>query len=101
MLPDIPALNEFVPEYEAGGMNGIGVSRNTPIEIVNRLNTEINSVLADGKTKVRFAEFGATPLEVSAVEFGRLTADETEKWAKVIRAANMAHDSASFEIEGD
>jgi tripartite-type tricarboxylate transporter receptor subunit TctC len=92
LLPEIPALNEFVPGYEAGGMNGIGVPRNTPIEIINRLNTEINAVLAEGKTKARFAEFGATPLEVSAVEFGRLMADETEKWAKVIRSANIKVD---------
>jgi tripartite-type tricarboxylate transporter receptor subunit TctC len=80
-VPDIPALREFLSDYEAFGMNGIGVPRNTPPAVIEKLNSEINAVLADGMVKARFAEFGAITLEVSAAEFGRLMAEETEKWA--------------------
>ena len=88
-LPDIPTLGEFVPGYEMSGWQGVGAPKNTPSEIVDRLNKEINAVLADPKIKARFAELGGTPLPGSPADFGMLIADETEKWAKVIRAANI------------
>jgi tripartite-type tricarboxylate transporter receptor subunit TctC len=88
-LPDIPTMGEFVPGYEMSGWQGIGAPKNTPSDIVGRLNKEINAVLADPKIKARFAELGGTPLPGSPADFGMLVADETEKWAKVIRAANI------------
>ena len=88
-LPDIPTMGEFLPGYEMSGWQGIGAPKNTPSEIVGRLNKEINAVLADPKIKARFAELGGTPLPGSPADFGMLVADETEKWAKVIRAANI------------
>jgi tripartite-type tricarboxylate transporter receptor subunit TctC len=88
-LPDIPPLADFLPGYEASGWFGIGAPRNTPAEIVERLNKEINAGLADPKIKARYAELGATALAGSPADFGKFIADETEKWAKVIRAANI------------
>jgi tripartite-type tricarboxylate transporter receptor subunit TctC len=88
-LPDVPTVGEFVPGYEMSGWQGIGAPKNTPSEIVDRLNKEINAVLADPKIKARFAELGGTPLPGSPADFGKLIADETEKWGKVIRAANI------------
>jgi tripartite-type tricarboxylate transporter receptor subunit TctC len=88
-LPDVPTLSEFVPNYEASGWQGIGVPKNTPTEIVDKLNKEINAALADPKIKARLAALGATVLQGSPAEFGKLIADDTEKWAKVIRAANI------------
>jgi tripartite-type tricarboxylate transporter receptor subunit TctC len=84
-LPDIPAVAEFVPGYESSFWTGIGVPKNTPAEIVNKLNDEINSVLADPKMKARFAELGAAALPGSPADFGKLIDDETEKWGKVIK----------------
>jgi tripartite-type tricarboxylate transporter receptor subunit TctC len=89
VLPDTPTLNEFVPGYEASGWFGIGAPKNTPAEIVHRLNKEINAALADPKIKARLADLGGTVLPGSPADFGELIADETEKWAKVIRAANI------------
>jgi tripartite-type tricarboxylate transporter receptor subunit TctC len=88
-LPDIPTLGEFVPGYEMSGWQGVGAPKNTPSEIVDRLNNEINAVLADPKIRARFAEVGGTPLPGSPADFEKLIADETEKWGKVIRAANI------------
>ena len=88
-LPDIPTIGEFLPGYEASAWFGIGVPKNTPAEIVDRLNTEINAGLADPKMKARLAELGGTVLPLSPSDFGKLIADETEKWGKVIRAANI------------
>jgi tripartite-type tricarboxylate transporter receptor subunit TctC len=88
-LPDVPALSEFVPGYEASGWNGICAPKNTPAEIVGKLNAVINAGLADAKVKARLAELGATPLTGPAADFGKLIADETDKWAKVIRTANI------------
>jgi tripartite-type tricarboxylate transporter receptor subunit TctC len=82
-------MGEFLPGYEMSGWQGIGAPKNTPSEIVGRLNKEINAVLADPKFKARFAELGGTALPGSPADFGMLVADETEKWAKVIRAANI------------
>ena len=88
-LPDIPTIAEFVPGYEASGWQGIGAPKNTPTDIVNRLNEEINAGLADPKVKSRLADLGGTPFVESPADFGELIADETEKWGKVIRAANI------------
>jgi tripartite-type tricarboxylate transporter receptor subunit TctC len=78
-----------VPGYESGVMDGIGVPKNTPAEIIDRLNKEINAGLADPKLKAQLADLGGTVLAGSPADFGKLIADETEKWAKVIRAANI------------
>jgi len=88
-LPDIPTVGEFVPGYEAPGWGGIGVPKNTPTEIVEKLNKEINAALADPKLEARFADLGGTPLALSPAKFGKLIADETEKWVKVICAARI------------
>jgi tripartite-type tricarboxylate transporter receptor subunit TctC len=91
-LPDIPTVAEFVPGYEASGWYGIGASKNTPTEIVDKLNNEINAALADPNMKVSLADLGGTVLALSPGDFGRLIAEETEKWGKVIRAANIKAD---------
>ena len=88
-LPDIPTVGEFLPGYEASFWYGIGAPRNTPVEVIEKLNKEINASLADPKMKARLAEFGGTPLVGSPAEFGKLIAGDTEKWGKVIRAANI------------
>ena len=88
-LPDIPAVGEFVPGYEAASWYGIGAPKKTPPEIVERLNKETNAAIADPKLKARLADLGGTVLPGSPAEFGKLIADETEKWGKVIRAAGI------------
>ncbi len=88
-LPDIPTVGDFVPGYEASGWYGVGAPKNTPAEIIDKLNREINAGLADPKMKARLADLGGTVLPGSPAEFGKLIADETEKWGKVIRAANI------------
>jgi tripartite-type tricarboxylate transporter receptor subunit TctC len=88
-LPDLPSVGEFVPGYEASNWYGIGAPKNTPTEIVGKLNTEINAALADPELKARLANVGGTVLALSPAEFGKLIAQETEKWNKVIRAANI------------
>ena len=88
-LPDVPTVAEFVPGYEASGWNGVCAPRSTPVEIVGRLNSAINASLADPKLRARLADLGATPLGGSSAEFGKLIADETAKWAQVIRTANI------------
>jgi len=89
VLPDIPTVGEFVPGFEGSGFFGIVAPRNTPSEIVDRLNREINTGLADPKVKAQLADFGGTVLAGSPADFGRLIADETEKWARVIRFAGI------------
>ena len=91
-LPDIPTVGEFVPGYEASAWYGIGAPKNTPAEIIDKLNKEINAGLADPKMKARLADFGGMPCQCSPADFGKLIADETEKWGKVIRAANIKAD---------
>jgi tripartite-type tricarboxylate transporter receptor subunit TctC len=91
-LPDVPTVSEFVPGYEASGWSGVCAPKNTPTDIINRLNKEINAGLADPKTKARLADLGATTLAGSSADFGKLIADETEKWGKAIRAANIKAD---------
>jgi tripartite-type tricarboxylate transporter receptor subunit TctC len=88
-LPDIPTVGEFVPGYEASTWYGVGVPKNTPAEIVDKLNKEINTALADPKIKARFVDLGGDVLAHSPADFGKLIADETEKWGTVIRALNI------------
>ena len=88
-LPDLPAVAEFVPGFEATAWFGVGAPKNTPAEIIDRLNKEINAGLADPKLKAKLGDLGAIVLAGSPAEFGKLIADETDKWAKVIRAANI------------
>jgi tripartite-type tricarboxylate transporter receptor subunit TctC len=88
VLPNVPAMAEFVPGYDATGWNGIIAPRNTPTEIIEKLNNEINAGLADSRIKSRIAEFGDTPFATSPAEFGKHIVEFTEKWSKVIRAAN-------------
>jgi tripartite-type tricarboxylate transporter receptor subunit TctC len=88
-LPDVPTVGEFVPGYEASSVWGIGAPRNTPAETVDKLNKAINEALADPKVRARFADLGGTVLVSTPADFGKLIADETEKWGKVVRAANI------------
>jgi tripartite-type tricarboxylate transporter receptor subunit TctC len=88
-LPDIPTVGEFVLDYEASNWFGVCAPKATPAEIVDKLNKEINASLAEPKIKARLADLGGAVLALSPAEFGKLIADETEKWGKVIRAANI------------
>jgi tripartite-type tricarboxylate transporter receptor subunit TctC len=92
MLPDIPTVGEFLPGYEASSWQGAGVPANTPAEIVTRLNIEIDAGLADPKLKAHLADIGSVPMPMSHVDFGEFIAEETEKWAKVIKSANIKAD---------
>jgi tripartite-type tricarboxylate transporter receptor subunit TctC len=89
VLPNIPAVAEFIPGYEAFFVYGLGMPRNTPTEIVEKLNKEVKAGLADTKMKARLEDLGGAALSGSPADFGKLIADETEKWGKVIRAANI------------
>jgi tripartite-type tricarboxylate transporter receptor subunit TctC len=88
-LPEVPTVADSVPGFEASTWQGIGAPRNTPAEIVERLNWEINAVLADPKIKERLAELGSVPTPMSPADFKNLIVAETAKWGKVIRAANI------------
>jgi tripartite-type tricarboxylate transporter receptor subunit TctC len=88
-LPDAPTVADFVPGYEASQLYGVGAPKNTPAEIVDRLNKEINAALVDPKMKARLADLSGTALPGSPADFAKLIADETEKWGKVVRAANI------------
>ena len=88
-LPDIPTMGDFIPDYEASNWYGVGAPKNTPTEIVGKLNNEINAALADANMKARLSDIGGVILAGSPADFGRLIAEETEKWGKVIRAANI------------
>jgi tripartite-type tricarboxylate transporter receptor subunit TctC len=89
VLPDVPTMSEFVPGYEASFWLGLGAPKNTLTETINKLNKEINAALADPQIKARLADLAGTVLPGSPADFGKLIADETEKWGKVIRAANI------------
>jgi tripartite-type tricarboxylate transporter receptor subunit TctC len=89
LLPELPTIGDFVPGYEASGSFGFGAPRNTPADIVEKLNREINAVLADPKAKARIAELGGEPLVGSPAAYGRMLTEEAEKWGKVVRAANI------------
>ncbi|MGH6670567.1 MAG: tripartite tricarboxylate transporter substrate binding protein [Xanthobacteraceae bacterium] len=88
-LPDIPTVGEFVPGYEAYVWSGIGAPKDTPVEIIDKLNKGIDVALADPSMKVRFANLGADPIPMTPVAFGKFITEEVEKWGKVIRAANI------------
>ncbi|HVU41630.1 MAG TPA: tripartite tricarboxylate transporter substrate binding protein [Xanthobacteraceae bacterium] len=88
-LPDIPTVGDFVAGYEASSWQGVGAPRKTPAAIIDKLNKEINAVIAEPKIKARLADLGGTILSGSPAEFGKFIADETDKWAKVIKAANI------------
>jgi len=88
-LPDVPSVDEFLSGFEASVWLGLGAPKNTPADVVDKLNKEVNSALADPKIKARLADLGSTALGGSPSEFGKLIVDETEKWAKVIRAASI------------
>jgi tripartite-type tricarboxylate transporter receptor subunit TctC len=88
-LPEVPPVGDFVPGFEASTWQGIGAPKGTPAEIINRLNMEINAALADPKIKARLADLGSIPTPMSPADFEKLIVAETEKWGKVIRAANI------------
>jgi tripartite-type tricarboxylate transporter receptor subunit TctC len=91
-LPDIPTVAEFVPGYEASNWYGLGIPKNTPAEIIDKLNKEINAGLADPKLRARLADLGGTVLAGSPADFGKLIADETEKWGKVVKFVGIKAD---------
>jgi len=89
LLPDVPSVGEFVPGYEASQWYGIGAPRNTPAEVIAKLNEAINAGLTDPGMKARLADLGGVPIPMTPAQFGKLIADETDKWGKVVRAANI------------
>ena len=89
VLPDIPTLAEFVPGYEASAWNGVGAPKDTPAKVIDKLNNEINAVAAEPLLKARLAGIGIDPMSMTSAAFGKLIADETEKWGNVIRALNI------------
>ena len=89
VLPDVPTVGEFVRGYEASAWYGIGAPKNTPSQIIDKLNEAISAGLADPQIKARLADLGGTPLVGSPADFGKLIAEETDKWGKVIRSANI------------
>jgi tripartite-type tricarboxylate transporter receptor subunit TctC len=88
-LPDIPTVADFLPGYEASGWFGLFAPRNTPAEIIDKLNKEVNAALADPKVEARLADLGGTVVLGSPADFEKLVVDDKEKWARVIRAANI------------
>jgi tripartite-type tricarboxylate transporter receptor subunit TctC len=91
-LPDVPSVGEFVTGYDVTAWYGVGAPKGTPVDIIDKLNKEINAGLADPKLKARLADFGGTPLVLSPADFGKFIAQETEKWGKVIRGINIKAD---------
>jgi tripartite-type tricarboxylate transporter receptor subunit TctC len=91
-LPDIPTVGYFVPGYEASNWYGIGAPRSTPVEVIEKLNKETNAGLADPKIKARIVDLGGSVLTGSPADFGRLIADETEKWGKVVKFVGIKAD---------
>ena len=89
VLPDVPSVSEFLPGFDAAVYYGIGAPKNTPPEIVDRLNKEINAGLADPQFKARLVELGSMVLPGSPADFGKFITNETEKWAKVVKFANI------------
>jgi tripartite-type tricarboxylate transporter receptor subunit TctC len=88
-FPDVPTVAESVPGYEASLRNGIGVPKGTPADIIAKLNAEINAGLNDPKIKAQFAALGTETVPLSVAEYGKIVVEETEKWGKVIRGANI------------
>jgi len=91
-LPDLPTIGEFIPGYEMSAWYGVGAPKRTPAEVIDKINKEINAGLADSEMKARLAEQGGVAIAGSPVDFGKLIAEETEKWGKVVRAANIKAD---------
>jgi tripartite-type tricarboxylate transporter receptor subunit TctC len=91
-LPDVPPIADVVPSYDATGWFGLGAPRGTPQPIIDTLSKEVSAALADPAMQARFADLGAEPMPMGPTEFGKLIADDTEKWAKVIRTANITMD---------
>jgi tripartite-type tricarboxylate transporter receptor subunit TctC len=92
VLPDVPTVGDFLPGYEASSWTGIAAPKSTSTDIIEKLNKEINAGLADAKIRERLADLGGLPMPMTPAEFGKLIADETEKWGKVVRAANIKAD---------
>jgi tripartite-type tricarboxylate transporter receptor subunit TctC len=92
VLADVPTLAEFVPGYDASQWYGVGAPKDTPTEVIEKLNNEINAITADPTIKARLAGLGVDPMSMTSAEFGKFIAEETEKWGKVIRAANIKAD---------
>jgi tripartite-type tricarboxylate transporter receptor subunit TctC len=92
VLPDIATLDEFVPGYEASQWYGVGAPKDTPAELIDKLNKQTNTVAADPIIKARLAGIGVDPMSMRSAEFGKFIADETEKWSKVIQALNIKAD---------
>src|SRR5262245_2254608 len=88
-LPDVPSVGEFVTGYDVTAWYGVGAPKGTPVDIIDKLNKDIDAGLADPKLKARLADFGGTPLGLSPADFGKFIAQETEKWGKVIRTAGI------------
>jgi tripartite-type tricarboxylate transporter receptor subunit TctC len=91
-LPDVPTVADVVPGYESSAWYGVGAPKGTPAAIIDRLNAEINAILSEPKVKTRVAEMGATLIAGSPADFGRLVADETEKWGKVVKFSGAKAD---------
>jgi tripartite-type tricarboxylate transporter receptor subunit TctC len=91
-LPDVPTVADFVPGYEASQWYGFGAPKNTPPEIIEQLNKAVNAALADPRMKARLADFGGTVMPGSPADFGKLIAEETEKWGKVVKFAGIKAD---------
>ncbi len=89
VLPDLPTISDFVPGYETSSWSGIGAPKDTPVEIVGKLNKETTAALADPKIKARLADLGSVPMPMSPADFGNLISESVEKWGKVIRTANI------------
>jgi tripartite-type tricarboxylate transporter receptor subunit TctC len=92
VLPDVPTVNDFLPGFEADQWFGVGAPKNTPADVVSKLNKEINTILADPMIKAQFAELGGTVLASSPDDFRKLIAEETEKWGKVVKATGTKAD---------
>ena len=91
-LPNVPTVSDFVPEFEASGQFGLGAPKNTVVDVIEKLNKEINAALADSKIKARLGDMGGVPLSSSAADFGKLIAEETEKWGKVVKFVGIKAD---------
>jgi tripartite-type tricarboxylate transporter receptor subunit TctC len=89
LIPELPAIGEFVPGYEATSVQGLGAPRGTPAELIELLNREINAGLADPMVKARLSDLGNEPYALSPADYGKLLVEDTEKWGKVVRAAQL------------
>jgi tripartite-type tricarboxylate transporter receptor subunit TctC len=88
-LPDVPSIGEFVPDYDAFGWYGLGAPGKTPVEIINKISDAMNAALADPKATARLADLGVEPMPLTSAEFAKFVADETDRWAKVIKSVGI------------